>query len=139
MREPRSSYGCERGSVSDGAFHGAAQCPLCSVRARITRPTEPPVDADQRTRGFLALSYDEEDLNMQWRNSAQGYGAVPQMLHWITVVLVLLAWSLGQFDDVFPKGAARAASLFVHITAGLAVVGILLLRLLWRIADPPPP
>jgi cytochrome b561 len=54
-------------------------------------------------------------------------------------VLVILAWLLGQFDDVFPKGAARAAALFVHNSAGLAVIGILVLRLLWRFADPPPP
>jgi cytochrome b561 len=80
-----------------------------------------------------------EELGVQWRNSTEGYGAVPQMMHWITVVLVILAWSLGQFDDIFPKGAARAASLFVHISAGLAVIAILVLRLLWRLADPPPP
>jgi cytochrome b561 len=61
------------------------------------------------------------------------------MMHWITVVLVILAWLLGQFDDVFPKGAARAAALFVHNSAGLAVIGILVLRLFWRFADPPPP
>jgi cytochrome b561 len=76
---------------------------------------------------------------MQWRNSIEGYGAVPQMIHWVTVAVVILAWSLGQFDDIFPKGAARAASLFVHISAGLAVIGILVLRLFWRLADPPPP
>jgi cytochrome b561 len=76
---------------------------------------------------------------MRWRNSAEGYGAVPQMMHWITVALVILAWFLGQFDDIFPKGAARALSLFVHISAGLVVIGILVLRLLWRLADPPPP
>ena len=75
---------------------------------------------------------------MRLRNSAEGYGAVSQMMHWITVVLVILAWLLGQFDDVFSKGAARAAGLFVHISAGLAVIGILVLRLLWRFADPPP-
>jgi cytochrome b561 len=73
------------------------------------------------------------------RNSAEGYGTVSQTMHWITVALVILAWFLGQFDDIFPKGAARAASLFVHISAGLTVLGILVLRLFWRIADPPPP
>jgi cytochrome b561 len=76
---------------------------------------------------------------MRLRSSVEGYGAVSQMMHWITVVLVILAWLLGQFDDVFPKGAARAAALFVHNSAGLAVIGILVLRLLWRFADPPPP
>ena len=76
---------------------------------------------------------------MRLRNSAEGYGAASQMMHWITVALVILAWFLGQFDDIFPKGAARAASLFVHISAGLAVIGILVLRLFWRLADPPPP
>lgn len=76
---------------------------------------------------------------MRLRSSVEGYGAVSQIMHWITVVLVILAWLLGQFDDVFPKGAARAAGLFVHNSAGLAVIGILVLRLLWRFADPPPP
>lgn len=76
---------------------------------------------------------------MRWRNSVEGYGAIPQMLHWITVALVVLAWFLGQFDDIFPKGAARAASLFVHNTAGLAAIGILIVRLLWRLVDSPLP
>lgn len=76
---------------------------------------------------------------MQLRNSSRGYGAVPQMMHWVTVALVILAWFLGQFDDIFSKGAARAAGLYVHISAGLAVIGILVLRLMWRLADPPPP
>lgn len=76
---------------------------------------------------------------MRWGNSTEGYGAVPQMMHWITVALVILAWFLGEFDDIFPKGPARAASLFVHISAGLAVIGLLVLRLLWRFADRPPP
>ena len=76
---------------------------------------------------------------MRLRNSVDGYGAVSQMMHWITVVLVILAWFLGQFDDLFPKGTARAASLFIHNSAGLAVIVILVLRLFWRLADPPPP
>ena len=75
---------------------------------------------------------------MQLRNSANGYGAVQQAMHWTTVALVILAWLLGQFDDIFPKGPARVASLFVHNSAGLAVIGIVVLRLFWRLADRPP-
>ena len=38
---------------------------------------------------------------MHW-NSIEGYDAVPQILHWITA-LMILAWLLGQFDDIFPR------------------------------------
>jgi cytochrome b561 len=83
--------------------------------------------------------FDLREFSMRWRNSTEGYGAISQAMHWITVALVILAWVLGQFDDIFPKGPLRAGSLFVHISAGLAVVGVLVLRLIWRVADPPPP
>lgn len=75
---------------------------------------------------------------MRFRNSSDGYGAIAQTLHWLTAGLVLLAWALGNFDDALPKGAARAAGLFVHITAGLMILAVLLMRLLWRLADPQP-
>ena len=76
---------------------------------------------------------------MQYRNSLDGYGAVPLFLHWLTAGLVVIAWAIGTFDDVLPKGAARAAGMFVHNTAGLTILAALVLRLLWRVADPPPP
>lgn len=76
---------------------------------------------------------------MRLRNSPDGYGVIPQLLHWLTVGLVVLAWALGAFDDALPKGTARAAGLFVHISAGLAILAVLAARLLWRLADPPPP
>ena len=76
---------------------------------------------------------------MRFRNSPDGYGAIPQALHWLTVALVVLAWALGTFDDALPKGAARAAGLFVHISVGVAILAVLVARLLWRLADPPPP
>ena len=76
---------------------------------------------------------------MRFRNSADGYGATAQFLHWLTVVLVAVAWILGTFDDVLPKGAARAAGLFVHISAGVAILVALVARLLWRMVDRPPP
>lgn len=75
---------------------------------------------------------------MRFRNSADGYGAIAQLLHWLTVALVAIAWTLGTFDDVLPKGAARAAGLFVHISAGMTILVALLARVLWRMADPPP-
>lgn len=75
---------------------------------------------------------------MQFRNSSDGYGAIARAFHWLTVGLVLLAWMLGTFGDAFPKGAARATGLMVHISAGLAILAILLPRLLWRLVDQAP-
>lgn len=75
---------------------------------------------------------------MQLRNSAKDFGAIAQGLHWLTVILVALAWALGTFDDALPKGTARAAGLFVHISAGLAILAVLVVRLMWRLGNPPP-
>ena len=76
---------------------------------------------------------------MQLTNSSNRYGAVPQFLHWMTVVLVAVAWALGTFGDDLPKGAARATGLFIHISAGLLILLALATRLAWRVADPAPP
>jgi cytochrome b561 len=67
------------------------------------------------------------------------YGTVPQFLHWTTVILVIVAWVLGTVGDDLPKGAARTTGLFVHISAGLLILMGLIVRLAWRVADPPPP
>lgn len=80
-----------------------------------------------------------EGSDMQLRNSADHYGAISQCLHWCTVIFVIVAWALGTFDDMLPRGTARAAGLFVHISAGLAILAVLVARVLWRTVDTPPP
>ena len=72
-------------------------------------------------------------------NPIDRYGLAPRILHWLTVVLVIVAWTLGTFgDDDLPKGAARDTGLFVHISAGLVILMALVMRLAWRVAEPPP-
>jgi cytochrome b561 len=75
---------------------------------------------------------------MQIYNSSKGYGAIPQVAHWLTVILVPVAWILGLFGDDLPKGAPRAAGLFIHISAGLVVVALLVVRQPWNLTNPPP-
>ncbi|MGB8662590.1 MAG: cytochrome b/b6 domain-containing protein, partial [Candidatus Acidiferrum sp.] len=69
-------------------------------------------------------------------NSSNRYGIVPQFLHWTTVILVIVAWTLGTFGDELPKGGARATGLFIHISAGLLIVVALVVRLTWRAVVP---
>lgn len=76
---------------------------------------------------------------MQIFNSPQRYGAVVQFLHWATALLVVIAWLLGTFGDDLPRGAARNTGLFIHISAGLAVLMMVIVRMLWRLADTVPP
>ncbi len=72
-------------------------------------------------------------------NSIHRYGQAPRFLHWLTVILVIVAWTLGTFGDDLPKGAARDTGLLVHISAGLLILMALVMRLGWRVAEPPPP
>ncbi len=71
------------------------------------------------------------------RNSAKSYGAVAIALHWAVVVLVLAAWFTGELGDAMPR-ASHEFGLFVHISLGLALFGTALVRLGWRLVDPPP-
>jgi cytochrome b561 len=75
---------------------------------------------------------------MQLSNTADRFGAIPQGLHWVMAALVALSWASGTFGDDLPRGAARAAGLSVHLYSGLTIVVLLVIRLAWRIADPPP-
>jgi cytochrome b561 len=75
---------------------------------------------------------------MQIFSSSLRYGAITQSLHWATVVLVIVAWLLGIGGDALPGKPAQAAGLFVHITAGLLVIILTVMRLVWRGVDSPP-
>jgi cytochrome b561 len=76
---------------------------------------------------------------MQWRNSQRGYGAVAQLVHWITALLVGAAWTLGTFGEDLPKGEVRELGELIHIYAGELIAMLLIVRIGWRLIDPPPP
>jgi len=71
------------------------------------------------------------------------YSPISRFLHWLIVLLVLLAWALGTFGkNLFGKGEETAyaiGGLAVHISVGLAILLIAAVRFPWRIANPPPP
>jgi cytochrome b561 len=78
---------------------------------------------------------------MALRNSYEAYGVLARLFHWLTVIFVIAAWAIGTFRGELPEGAARATAMFMHFNLGLAVVGLLVARILWRMVDraPPPP
>ena len=76
---------------------------------------------------------------MQWTNSKGRYGAIVQTMHWLTAIFVVAGFLIGQFGDVLPRGAPRQYGLVVHMTLGQIVLTLLVIRLLWRQLNPPPP
>jgi cytochrome b561 len=52
--------------------------------------------------------------------------------HWITALLVLGLWVLGQTIDFFPRGTPRVGARGLHICFGVVLGVVLVLRLAWR-------
>lgn len=53
-------------------------------------------------------------------------------LHWISAILVIGLWTLGQCIDFFPKGTPRVTARSLHITFGVLLGIVLIIRLSWR-------
>lgn len=62
-------------------------------------------------------------------------------LHWVTAILVVVLWTIGQTVDFPPTAALRTDYLSLHITLGVVLGIVLLARLAWRLTrrNSPPP
>ncbi len=76
---------------------------------------------------------------MQLTNSADRYGAIPQAVHWLTVLFVVTGWLIGQLADFPSPRKPPDFWLLTHIALGQSVVVLLVFRLAWRLLNPPPP
>ena len=73
-----------------------------------------------------------EEATAASAESAARYDGVSISLHWLTAVLVVTLWTLGQTIDFFAKGAPRIDARSVHIALGATLGVVLLTRMLWR-------
>lgn len=60
------------------------------------------------------------------------YDRLTKRLHWITAAIIPTMWLLAQVIDFFPRDL-RVWPRSTHILLGVALLGIYLLRLTWRI------
>jgi cytochrome b561 len=65
------------------------------------------------------------------------YNGLAKTFHWLAALCVVLAWLLGTFIDDLPK-SWEPRVLFTHMTLGLTVLAVLVLRVGWRFAHPVP-
>lgn len=75
---------------------------------------------------------------MQLKNDSSRYGAVAQLFHWIIVALVITQFVLASKAHDLPLGAAKLVTLAQHKSVGITILGLAVLRLLWRWLNPVP-
>jgi len=75
---------------------------------------------------------------MQIKNDSMRYGAIAQLFHWLIVALIITQVTLVKLADDLPLGVAKIAMLARHKSVGITILGLVLLRLIWRWANPVP-
>ncbi len=73
------------------------------------------------------------------KDSPNGYGLIAILIHWISALLILFLFGLGTYmvglsyyDDWYHKGPE------LHVSLGLVVLLLMLVRIVWRIINPTP-
>ncbi len=75
---------------------------------------------------------------MAVRNSPRRWGSFAQLLHWVIVALILLQVTLALIADDLPLGMKKLAMLARHKSVGITILGLAVIRLLWRWTNPTP-
>lgn len=74
---------------------------------------------------------------MQPPSRADRYTGVAMTLHWVVAALIGVNLVLVWFADKWPAGWVRPA-IDLHKSVGITVLGLVLLRILWRMGHRPP-
>jgi cytochrome b561 len=75
--------------------------------------------------------------HMYLRNSSLRFGAVAQTFHWVIVALIITQFTLAWIADDL-HGMQKLAMLTRHKSFGITIMGLAVLRLLWRLLNPTP-
>ena len=73
-----------------------------------------------------------------YRTSAGRYGVVAMSLHWIIAALILTNIGIAWYFNTL-HGDAKVAPVQLHMSIGITVLILSLLRLAWRLINPQPP
>jgi cytochrome b561 len=75
---------------------------------------------------------------MSVRNTTRSWGSVSKALHWIIVLLIINQWVIGMRADALPLGLAKLQVLAWHKSFGITILGLAVVRLVWRCMNPVP-
>ncbi len=66
------------------------------------------------------------------------YTRLAMLLHWVVAAFIIINVILALTVDAMPKSFERPF-IDLHKSLGITVLGLAILRVLWRLANPPPP
>jgi cytochrome b561 len=75
---------------------------------------------------------------MSIRNTPTRWGHVSQFLHWLIVALIIAQVILANIAEDLPIGVKKLATYARHKSVGITILGLVVLRLLWRWLNPTP-
>jgi cytochrome b561 len=93
----------------------------------------------RRQKGYFATDAHALKLStMTIRNTTDRWGHASQFLHWLIVVLLIVQVTLANIADDLPLGMKKLAMLARHKSVGITILGLAIIRLLWRWMNPTP-
>jgi cytochrome b561/polyisoprenoid-binding protein YceI len=78
-------------------------------------------------------------MSIRIRNSPSRWGAVAQLFHWTIVAMIIGQFLLANIAEKLPAGVAKLGTLAHHKSVGITILGLAVLRLLWRSLNKPSP
>ena len=67
------------------------------------------------------------------------YGATAKVFHWLVVALLIVQYPLGKFMPHIYRGMTPGDAMTLHISFGITILALMVLRLFWRITHPVAP
>jgi cytochrome b561 len=67
------------------------------------------------------------------------YGTTAKVFHWLIVTLLLVQYPIGWLMPDIHRGVKPGAAMTVHVSFGMVILVLIVLRLAWRLAHPVAP
>lgn len=78
-------------------------------------------------------------MSINFKNSETEYGLISIMFHWLTAVIILALFILGLWMvDLTYYDEAYHQAPFIHKSVGMILLGLMMLRVIWRLSNPKP-
>lgn len=72
---------------------------------------------------------------MPLKNTLERWGSLAMTFHWVIVGLIISQFVLANIADSLPLGMAKLAMLARHKSVGITILGLAVLRLLWKLMN----